>query len=427
MVTCPGDAAGGSFATLLLLVWRQWQITILLLVSATLQLLLVLAGFLRKRVLSRTFHALLWLSFLGMEASSLYALGLMLASGCDHVFSLWAPLLLFHMGAADAINAYAPADNELWRRFAFKMLLSLIATAFILTRADTCQRYLPAAVLITIVGTFKYVERVYALRQGSSPQTLVSARPIYYFMSNQNGDDGDLLVAGEWQWYKEGMSKNSARNKMVVRYNDVNRTSEFMYIKDLPDLCLAYALFKIYRRRLSNLRIHSKEEDYRKVRKIIFGIPSEKNLIKVIDLEMSFIFDGVFTKAAAGSLFQGIGLATRLISVILLLIALLVLAFVEAMEVGCSVSSNEHMLRLAGAHGPLQALTCAFIVLAILVECIQIYRHVRCNSFRVWLAYTYITERRCIPTNEDEMEKSSASENTYIEKLPPTGHSMGNN
>lgn len=398
MASCPGSASGSSIFSNLLQFWKEWQITILLLVTMWLQLLLVLAGFARKRTSNSLLHSVVWFSFIGIDAVAAYAIGLMLGAGCDTVFAIWAPIVLYHLGAADSISAYSAADNDLWQRHGLKMTLEMLGTTYIVSRASQCRRYFAVGVLLFIVGGFKYGERIHALWSGSANQVLRSGRALYKFMALDDQEDATqasqpLIVSGEADWYSihnKNPHHKLRDSKSVVTFNDIATCQDLKKIaKNISDLCLAHALFKMYRRRLTNLRIHHKDDDYEKVRKIFFPAGQQVSplkIIRVIDFELSFIYDGVFTKGAAGRAYQGIGVATRFISLLLLFVISMDLIAIDALHISCESSS----VHLPGA------ITHLLVTIALFLEGLQLWRIIRSNWTRVWLACSFITEQRLV-------------------------------
>ncbi|KAH7299172.1 hypothetical protein KP509_25G076000 [Ceratopteris richardii] len=147
--------------------------------------------------------------------------------------------------------------------------------------------------------------------------------------------------------------------------------------------CLAYALFKIFRRRLTNLRIHEKEEDFKTVRNVLLSLEVQ-HIRKVIDLELSFIFDAVYSKASSGIYYQGIGVITRLFTLTLLFTAVLDIIRLDKEHMPCSQSAEVPF----GA-----GLANVLVIVALVVECLQIRKIVRSNWLRVWLVCNYVKQQ----------------------------------
>ena len=103
---------------------------------------------------------------------------------------------------------------------------------------------------------------------------------------------------------------------------------------------------------------------------------------KVIDLELSFIFDGVFSKASAVALYQGIGIISRLLYVIFLVVA----------EIGVIILDTTHSVCMDTTLNTIPfalGLTNLLLLVALLVECMQLVKIMMSNWVRVWLACNY--------------------------------------
>lgn len=105
--------------------WEEWQLRFLVLASLFFQYFLFAAALLRKRRIPAWFRALIWLAYQVGDVVAIYALATLfnhhkkdeVAAGIrGHLDTLWAPILLLHLGGQDGITAYNIEDNENWRR-----------------------------------------------------------------------------------------------------------------------------------------------------------------------------------------------------------------------------------------------------------------------------------------------------------------------
>lgn len=103
--------------------WEDWQLRLLVLASLFIQYFLFIAALLRKRRIPHWFRSLIWLAYHGCDAVVIYALATLFnihkkdeAMDSVHIDTLWAPILLMHLGGQDGITAYSIEDNENWRR-----------------------------------------------------------------------------------------------------------------------------------------------------------------------------------------------------------------------------------------------------------------------------------------------------------------------
>ena len=104
--------------------WEDWQLRFLVLASLFFQYFLFAAALLRQRRVPPWFRSLIWLAYQGGDVVAVYALATLfnrhrkdeVAAGAAHLDTLWAPVLLLHLGGQDGITAYSVEDNENWRR-----------------------------------------------------------------------------------------------------------------------------------------------------------------------------------------------------------------------------------------------------------------------------------------------------------------------
>lgn len=148
--------------------WKSWEIQILVLLSFTLQLILLGFARIRRRKGSALLRILLWLAYLMADSTAIYTLGhlsLRARSTEKKLVALWAPLLLLHLGGPDTITAYAFEDNQLWLRHLLNLAVQVMGAAYVLYQSVGTQRtmVLPS-ILMFGTGLLKYGERTWALK-----------------------------------------------------------------------------------------------------------------------------------------------------------------------------------------------------------------------------------------------------------------------
>nr|CAB3482244.1 unnamed protein product [Digitaria exilis] len=154
--------------------WDDRGIQILVLLSFTLQVLLLLLAGIRRRKSSAPLRLLLWLMYQLADSTAIYTLGhLSVASSKardPHLVAFWAPFLLVHLGGPGNITAYALEDNRLWLRHLLTLSVQVLGAAFVIYKYVTVggrTLLLVAAVLLFIVGVLKYGWRTVALWRGN--------------------------------------------------------------------------------------------------------------------------------------------------------------------------------------------------------------------------------------------------------------------
>ncbi|KAF8754868.1 hypothetical protein HU200_011406 [Digitaria exilis] len=163
----------GGLAAAYSYIWEQWDIQILVVLSFTLQVLLLLSAGTRRREGSPLLRSVIWLAYLLADYTAIYALGHMSISsrsGDHKIMPFWAPFLLLHLGGPDTITAYSFQDNQLWLRHLLTLVVQVIGAAYVLFQFVTAGRnpgtLLAAAALMFISGCLKYGERTWALKCG---------------------------------------------------------------------------------------------------------------------------------------------------------------------------------------------------------------------------------------------------------------------
>ncbi|XP_062197933.1 uncharacterized protein LOC133900725 [Phragmites australis] len=159
--------------------WDEWQLRLLVLASLLLQYFLFVAALLRKRRIPPWLRSVTWLAYQGGDAVAIYALAilfnrheeeeLLTHPGSAHLDTLWAPILLLHLGGQDGITAYSIEDNELWGRH-FLIAVSQITVAIYVFRKSWWSGddiLLRAAILLFVPGILKCLEKPWALKHAS--------------------------------------------------------------------------------------------------------------------------------------------------------------------------------------------------------------------------------------------------------------------
>ncbi|CAL5033980.1 unnamed protein product [Urochloa decumbens] len=155
---------------------NNWEIRVVMLLSLLFQVLLIFLGPMRKRSSSPLLRFAVWSSYLLADWVADLALGLILnsmgvigggGSSSPIIFAFWTPFLLLHLGGPDTITSYSLEDNELWLRHLIGLLFELSSVIVIFGCSVRGNPMILATVLIVVVGVIKYCERTYSLYRGS--------------------------------------------------------------------------------------------------------------------------------------------------------------------------------------------------------------------------------------------------------------------
>ena len=116
-----------TFSKTVIELWNGWEIRALLLLSLSLQVILIALGSLRKRSTSIWIRFFVWSAYMSADLVATVALGILARNlGGDSgkknsnpsipIQLFWTPFLILHLGGPDTITAYSLEDNELWLR-----------------------------------------------------------------------------------------------------------------------------------------------------------------------------------------------------------------------------------------------------------------------------------------------------------------------
>ncbi|WVZ51038.1 hypothetical protein U9M48_002229 [Paspalum notatum var. saurae] len=164
--------------------WEEWQLRLLVLASLFLQYFLFAAALLRKRRVQHWFRALIWFAYQGCDVVSIYALATLFSRHkkeeehpAAHLDTLWAPLLLLHLGGQDGISAYSIEDNENWRRHLLLSVSQITVAVYVFRKSwwSDDARLLRAAILLFVPGIFKCLEKPWILRNATVASIMSSS------------------------------------------------------------------------------------------------------------------------------------------------------------------------------------------------------------------------------------------------------------
>jgi hypothetical protein len=310
-----------------------WDVQVAVLLSFLLQVLLVFLGPTRRRSSAIWSRLTLWSCYLLADSVAVLALGLILYNITDGagmtLAAFWTPFLLLHLGGPDTITAYSLEDNELWPRHLLGFLFELFAAAVIFFCSLQAAAGIPAmtihaTVLMFVVGIIKYAERIYCLYSGS----------IYGFRNKmlgrpEPGPNYAKLMTEFDSREKAGLAvqidiasggEAAEQAHMEMENQETTRLEKSVEAR-------AYAFFLIFRRLFVNVILSFKE---RRLSHAFFLNrqnlkPSEA--FEVIEVELSFIYDMVYTKAPVA--YTRTGWILRSVCSACLVSALLVFVFLD--------------------------------------------------------------------------------------------------
>ncbi|KAL3506161.1 hypothetical protein ACH5RR_031543 [Cinchona calisaya] len=292
------------------LIWSVWNLRAAILISLFAQMLLIFIGRLRKREGHKLVIASIWIAYLLADWIAIFAIGLIsngqnndlseVSRVNDDVAAFWAPFLLLHLGGPDDITAFSLEDNELWIRHLFSLIIKVVVVVVVLSKSIPNEFTIPT-VLILLVGTFKYAERTRArylacMRQfKSSILPKPNAGPNYAQLMEKY----TVREAAEFPVEIEiiNVEYQNVSDRMPNQNGD-DHGKPLVDDKDKYELCVlenAYVFFKIFRGLIVDYMFGPQDRD--RSRKF-FMERYPKDAFRVLEVELSFIYDTFYTKMA---------------------------------------------------------------------------------------------------------------------------------
>ncbi|XVE59691.1 hypothetical protein DITRI_Ditri05aG0066200 [Diplodiscus trichospermus] len=278
--------------------WNQCELRFLVLLSLSLQIILIVFGNRRKYIARNWIRFVLWLAYLSADYVATVSLGILASNQGDSddssrensLMSFWAPFLLLHLGGPDTITAYSLEDNELWLRHLLGLVAQVGVAFYVFIRSLKPMTLNYIAIPMFIAGIVKYGERTWVLRSASSKRFRKSLLP--------HPDPGPNY-AKFMEEYKlkerEGFKLSYTEMKTCTV---VPHTNTFQGDNIIPDgniLIAAFYFFDTYKRLFADLILSF--HDLEKSQSYFLRCPCNK-AFKVIEVELGFVYDVLYTKAS---------------------------------------------------------------------------------------------------------------------------------
>nr|CAB3482174.1 unnamed protein product [Digitaria exilis] len=296
----------------------NWEIRVAIQLSLFLQILLIFIGPMRKRSSSPIPRFTVWSCYLVADWVADLTLGLLLNNmgfgtdtssssssssstfGHHHIshttaggpssgggsspiiFAFWTPFLLLHLGGPDTITAYSLEDNELWLRHLIGLIFELFSAFVVFLSSLHGNPMIPAT----------YGERTFSLYSGSvdgfrsrildppSPGPNYAKLMTEFDAKEKAGLDVAIVIAN-------GEATEAQRNMEKLETQRL-----------LSEKCVearAYELYHVFRRLFVNLILSFKER--RRSQAFFVDHANANEAFEVVEVELNFIYDMVYTKA----------------------------------------------------------------------------------------------------------------------------------
>ncbi|KAI8525284.1 hypothetical protein RHMOL_Rhmol13G0218900 [Rhododendron molle] len=266
---------------------------------------LILFAPLRKRVSTAYIMIPMWLAYLLADLSANFAVGLISksqgtckASGpfaYPTLLAFWAPFLLVHLGGPDTITAFALEDNELWLRHFLGLGFQCLAVgyafiqSFLLEGSFRINEFWLPTVLMFIVGLIKYTERTRSLYLASSRRFKDSLLT--------EPDPGPNYAKLMDEYTSKIEARLPTKIEMIPEPTRVNRITNEEDLKPLSDLQVlqsAFGYFDTFKGLISDLIFSFRE---RNQSRDFFLNRTSRDAFKVVEAELNFFYEALYTKA----------------------------------------------------------------------------------------------------------------------------------
>ncbi|KAF7849235.1 hypothetical protein BT93_L1052 [Corymbia citriodora subsp. variegata] len=429
----PATTADLTYVNLLKLL----QIELLVILTAFLLLFLVIFGSWRRRCNNGKFRLIIFTAYTLSTYVLTYTLGLMHHAPLrTELFPVWAMFLMMTFGSADSISAYSLEDNEQWKRYNWHLSIKMIWLVLLigLYIRDSSNTGIAIKCLFFVLF-LKSDERARALMAASRQSLQRNSKVIADHMSREH-ESGEVdpvrmtgytyVVRGEEKRWVDGFVRpmrfiKSCLGKKEKPAPDYRMTLEkekdrLITIEKvwkcegrllqggdphnkLKDICLSFALFKLLRLRYAGYSLP--QEAHKKTWNLILhGLlaqeDSYKRAFRVIEVELTFLFDFFYTKY--GIIFHPGRLMLKMMEFITVI-----------MGIWATISLLKH--RRENVHGLAyfvlgveNRVTSVMIILFIIVELLQFFF----MGFSEWAKVIWICKY---------VEKKSWQKNECIERM----------
>ncbi|CAF2109063.1 hypothetical protein Bca4012_094176 [Brassica carinata] len=278
-------------------VWERWNIRGMLILSLSLQTILILFAPTRKRASSKSLTILLWSCYLLADWSANFAAGLISKNQWtdpkpnqeprqnQKLMALWSPFLLLHLGGPDTITAFSLEDNALWTRHMLGLIFQAFVCVFVVFLSLPNPLW-PSILLLFTAGIIKYLERTMALSVASSGKFRHSGIQTKG-LKRSDVEEGleeptptDVLSLLFWIFRSE-------RRPMEIAKPDRDLT-------DLETVQHAFTLYRHFTSLISNFVFSFRDL---KASQALFNVLNPQEALMVLGAELCFIYDALYTKS----------------------------------------------------------------------------------------------------------------------------------
>ncbi|KAJ0735060.1 hypothetical protein HanPI659440_Chr11g0427661 [Helianthus annuus] len=284
--------------------WDTWDLRCFIVLSLLLQTFLIFVAPLRKRTKSYWIVMPLWSAYLLADATANFAVGLISnsmgnpgenagkksrtpAENTD-LLAFWAPFLLVHLGGPDTITAFALEDNELWLRHLLGLVFQCLAAVYVFVQSLPDNRLWIPTTLMFVTGMIKYAERTRSLYLASADK---------FKESMLTGPDPGPNYAKLMDEYASKKKSNLPTSIEMTEELDTSTKSANKAkkgrLKELEVVQYGHVFFEKFRGLIVDTIFSQKERNFSRD---FFLNRTAKDAFRVIEVELNFIYEVLFTK-----------------------------------------------------------------------------------------------------------------------------------
>ncbi|KAK6917438.1 Protein of unknown function DUF594 [Dillenia turbinata] len=307
--------------------WDTWNLRSFILMSLTLQAVLIFFAPLRKRTSNQIVLMMIWSAYLLADWVAAFAVGLISNSQGDStgedvtgdLLAFWAPFLLLHLGGPDTITALALEDNELWLRHLLGLIVQVLAALYVLFQTLPNNKFGIPAIFMFIAGTIKYAERTRALYLAS----LESFRDSMLGEPDPGPNYAKLMA----EYYSKKVARLPTRIDLKAEPEKAATMANIEVVtgglEDADVIRHAYRYFEIFKGLIVDLIFSFNE---RNESQQFFLKRNAADAFRVVEVELNFIYEVLYTKIVVVHCL--VGYILRTICFLSLLVALIFFIFI---------------------------------------------------------------------------------------------------
>ncbi|XP_034680003.1 uncharacterized protein LOC117910055 [Vitis riparia] len=250
---------------------------------------------------------LIWSAYLSSDWIATISLGTLSNSQGDSegklldpnytLMAFWVPFLLLHLGGLDTITAYSFEDNELWLRHLLGLVVQVGVAFYVFFRSWAGTRLTFLSIPMFVAGIIKHGERTWVLRSASKNHFRDSFLPA----PDPGPDYANFMKEHETNVgiIRKELFESIRRSQEPIKYDSAIAGGKY--------IDKAY-LFKNQLRHLYAeliLRLADQKTSEGIIRSLSFD-----KAFEVVDMELSFLYNVLYTKATVVYSLLGILLCT---------------------------------------------------------------------------------------------------------------------